>query len=779
MLWYLLWAIIPLACLAFAAPLLFRALEPERQAEVRGTVRRGFIRMGLATLAVVAAGVAWYLLDREAIDAGQRKSLLSPLVFAVFHLLWWPFAMPVITALDRANRDRPETPGRSGEVRVASLRPRLVSSYLSSFARALPPLLGLAAPAVLVWRSLAVDAGGGVIAFASVFALGGYSFLITYGFWARREVTGPQQLADLGDGSERYEREVERLRRFRVRGVYAMQVSAAAVFFGCAALSIDASAGRIDGRVLGLVGGILGSAIGVAGGVFGTLASVYAFRLARLKRDLLVAAILLVGLALPAYAGSDYVVLVDPGEDDAYRPAAEALAKLHDGLVRPFDPADLDGALEALRRSPPRHVAFVLPPEKIDVELCHALLAMATKVDEDPFIDFAFGFVTGLDGSAALRFVGRIEAAAKRKFGRQSALFGTWEGFMLPSPRPLTALKTLGFESEMKLVWTKAKEPDRRKAAKAALQSFTEKDALLFFSHGYPDRMVGCYTAADLREWKVRFAPALLINCSCYNGAPGRWFDFGPGGRFKDAGRIDPAASVALQILNSGIGAYISGIDPWHGPLAFQVFQHIADDGLSLGAATKAMYDRLALAFLPERIAYPPTGTVVMTGEGRANRLRNGAGMILYGDPAFAPFGDEPARRFFARWEGGADGRTLVMGFRPLIEGQPGQDFMLSQARLMDYYSVRTRNILAELKMEIYRVVPLPDGVETAPKLRVAKAVCGDGTVKTGDPQVVVEETLDGRRLHVRVPILEPLFPAIRLLELAKKGVTVELAEVR
>jgi hypothetical protein len=96
----------------------------------------------------------------------------------------------------------------------------------------------------------------------------------------------------------------------------------------------------------------------------------------------------------------------------------------------------------------------------------------------------------------------------------------------------------------------------------------------------------------------------------------------------------------------------------------------------------------------------------------------------------------------------------------------------------MDYYSVRTANLRQELKMEVYRVVPLPKGMTAAPTLRVVTATCGSRTVKTGTPVAVVEKTLTGRLLHVRVPIDEPVFPAIRLVELAKEGVTIELEAI-
>src|SRR5439155_967008 len=66
---------------------------------------------------------------------------------------------------------------------------------------------------------------------------------------------------------------------------------------------------------------------------------------------------------------------------------------------------------------------------------------------------------------------------------------------------------------------------------------------------------------------------------------------------------------------------------------------HLFDDGLRLGAAAKIMHDRLALDFLPGRIhfetALKEPGR--FAGEGVSNRRHNGAGMILCGDPAFAP----------------------------------------------------------------------------------------------------------------------------------------------
>lgn len=502
-------------------------------------------------------------------------------------------------------------------------------------------------------------------------------------------------------------------------------------------------------------------------------------------RTMLLPALLM--LTATCHAGPDaprkepYLVLVDAGKDDEFLPAARALAALHRAAVKRFDPKKLDDTLAALRKAPPRFVVFVLPPEKIDVDLAHAILEMATRVDNDPFLDFEYGFLTGRDGPAALRFVRRIEAAWKRDFGTQAALFGSWEGDVLPTEQPLSALKALGFSGKQSFVKVKGAAAKRRQAARQALTDCKGKDALLFFSHGYPDSMEFCFRAKDLREWKTDLSGAILVNCACYNGAPGRWFAPGPKGPV-DRGVVAAADSVALAVLDAGVAGYFAGVDPWHGPLALQVFAHVTDDGMRLGEAAKRMYDRLALDFLPGRIHFEPTLKVKdrFGGEGVVNRRHNGAGMIFYGDPALAPFAKKAKRLLTAAVKKDAKGQLHVhLGVQSLLDGEPGADFLLPQARLMDYYSVKTANFQTELKLEVYRVVPLPAECKGTPSLRVVSARSDGKNVSTGTPQLAVEETPRGRVLHVRVPLNVRAVDFPRLVELATKGITIDLEEKR
>jgi hypothetical protein len=473
-----------------------------------------------------------------------------------------------------------------------------------------------------------------------------------------------------------------------------------------------------------------------------------------------------------------YLVLVDPGNKDEFLPAAEAMAALHGGQVQHFDPSKLDRTLAELRKAPPRFVVFVLPPEKIDVDLSHAILEMATKVDDDPFVDFEYGFLTGRDAAAALRFVKRIEQAWKREAGDKAALFGSWEGLFLPSGSQMSSLKALGFEAKGRYVKARDAEEARQKAARQILGDCKGKDALIFMSHGYPDRMDLCFSAKNIRKWQVDLSPAILFNCACFNGAPGRWFHpMGEG--YEDRGVVARDESVALALLDSGIAGYFAGVDMWHGPLNSQVFYYVTDDGMRLGEAANAMYNRLALEFLPERIHFEPALKQQRGGKYAwvKNQRGNGAAMILYGDPALAPFAKRAKHLLSARGESsGKDRFSVKIEVRPLVDGQPGEDFwILPSNRLFDYYSLRSDPEKTPPRLELYRVVPLPALYRGVPALRVVSAKSQNKDIPTGKVQLAVEDTNGARLLHVRVPIQVSLTDNLRLMALARQGLTVEL----
>ena len=471
-------------------------------------------------------------------------------------------------------------------------------------------------------------------------------------------------------------------------------------------------------------------------------------------------------------------------EGDAFKPAAEKLAAHHNGTVIEIESSNLDPVLESARLHQPQFAAFVLPPEVIDVDLAHSILELSVRVDDDIFVDFEYGFITGRDGDAASAFVDRIIAARSGPPNadetKTAGFFGSWEGQMLPPSQGSPAFDAMGFEAETRYVLVKDEIEKQQEDSRSALTSFSEKDALLFFSHGYPDQMVACFNAQNLRDWNVNLHVPLLVNCSCYNGATGRWFAPGPQGP-EDKGIVDPQESVALQIIDSGVVCYFAGIDPWHGPLAIQVFDLVAGEGMSAGAAAKKMYDRLAMDFAPELIEFPETmeHPLRFSGEGSNNRRHNGGGMILYGDPAYRPFPDATPKAFI-EFEND-EYTSLKLGTRPLMTGPAGDDFIIPMNVLLDYYSVKTPDFMQEIGMEFYRVIKVPDDWSEAPDVSVARIQLGHeedrgAGLSTKEPQVVLERRADGNYLHVRVPLGQRWMPpGLWPMRIAQEGSVVEL----
>ena len=459
--------------------------------------------------------------------------------------------------------------------------------------------------------------------------------------------------------------------------------------------------------------------------------------------------------------------------DPDFRPAATRHAAARATAVESFDPGDMGALAARLRRDPPKRMILVVRPQTIDVEWAHRLLEVATGVDEDPFLDVPYGLVTGRDPAAAVRFAERVVASSRGSAARTAGLFGSWEGPVAPTGQPLPALASLGFDATHAYVLTSAAKESRDTQAREALERMAGRGLCLFFSHGYPDRMEACFTAEELRRSGVRLDGTVLVNCACFNGCPGRWWAPGPQG-MQAMPPPAPEASVALELLDRGVAAYVAGVDAWHGPLAMQMAMHLADDGATLGDAQACMVNRLAMEMAPQRVSFAPVEQRKFAGEGPENRRFNAAAMVVYGDPGWAPFAEGAPRNARAALVDPATGR-MELTLAPPVRGMPGADAMLTQSQLLDYFSIRSPDVMREAAFELHRAVPWPEPLPPAPALRVVKAECGDQPLPTGPVQAMVESRPDGRWLQVRVPLAVRAYGSTWLLGLGAKGATIVL----
>lgn len=279
-----------------------------------GAYDRVVRRLVPLTVASWVALVVAITLLREALIEQDPKfvhGLLLTAELVIFHAMWWPIAAPVVNQIGKPWLDgstHPTAGSGSGRTaihpdagftrqgvapvdpedprRVASLKPRRVSDDLSWLERYGPFVLGAVGLCATIVRSISVAPEVGWSGTSIMMLASGVFVLAGYAFWIRFEVAAPQPLVGSGEAAEQYREALERNRRFRVRAIFWLETTFAAVLFAAAYLALEVAVGTVDARMLGMAGGIVGSLIGLGGGVFGILASMRAQELRVLRTRL-------------------------------------------------------------------------------------------------------------------------------------------------------------------------------------------------------------------------------------------------------------------------------------------------------------------------------------------------------------------------------------------------------------------------------------------------------------------------------------------------------------
>ncbi len=106
---------------------------------------------------------------------------------------------------------------------------------------------------------------------------------------------------------------------------------------------------------------------------------------------------------------SNYIVLTTISDitDDFFH-ATYALSDYRDAEIVIFDPDNVNLILPTLISLEPRYVAVVCKPEELSINFIRQFMMMSTMLDDDPFSDFSYGFITGATAEDALDFVNNI-----------------------------------------------------------------------------------------------------------------------------------------------------------------------------------------------------------------------------------------------------------------------------------------------------------------------------------------------------------------------------------
>ncbi|MHC4493696.1 MAG: hypothetical protein ACYTDU_19005 [Planctomycetota bacterium] len=319
----------------------------------------------------------------------------------------------------------------------------------------------------------------------------------------------------------------------------------------------------------------------------------------------------------------------------------------------------LERAFKELAKLDPGFVAVVVPPDTLDVNFHFDFLERASRLDADPFVDFAFGYLTGATPKEAEAFAKGIQAAARHKLPRTILEFG-------PSSRPygLTGASPHKTAEGFK-VRRLAHEQDAADVA-GTLERLKGIGIFQAWGHGYPDGVHEGLKGRKLRESGLDLHPALYFSGPCYCGVTSGWYSTA-GGRVERK-KLDLEDSFLLALIKARAGGIFAGLDPDRGETNHHEFEHLLMTGEELGMVSKSTYDDVVLAYRRPRLELPR----YEPGRRRPHRdihdtmISGGACRALFGDPTARPVGkaiDDPFKAetrwtnegLEVRWSAGAN----------------------------------------------------------------------------------------------------------------------------
>ena len=290
----------------------------------------------------------------------------------------------------------------------------------------------------------------------------------------------------------------------------------------------------------------------------------------------------------------------------------------------------LGEAFAALQALEPQFVVVFTDPRELDANRHFDFLERASRLDADPFLDFAFGYVTAATPSEAKAFAENILRSEAKGAPRRILEFGPGDSndFSGFARDPLAR----GFErarlTHRSTPWLLERQ-GRRFAGCAVLSAS---------GHGMPEGVSGGLRARELRASAIDLFPALYFSGPCYCGVTSRWFD--PSGGRIHTRELDPLETFSLAAIARGATAVFGGLDPDRGETNQQELETLLSQGCTLGEVAKSTYDDVVLGYRREPFS------LVRYEEGRPapqedildTMLTGGACRVLLGDPTVRPF---------------------------------------------------------------------------------------------------------------------------------------------
>jgi hypothetical protein len=406
------------------------------------------------------------------------------------------------------------------------------------------------------------------------------------------------------------------------------------------------------------------------------------------------------------------LVVAAPANDPDFERVVAAMVRFH-GAARLDTPAAPGREiLPDLRAIAPRNVLVAVPAAEFDAALHRRVLALACAVDDDPFTDFHFGYLTARDGRALFELWERNEAlhaTGPRSTGWNEVMVATGiESLVYVKHVPRLAALA-GFAGDAVCLGCVENDTDVLDFAARELARLDGSAVVTFTGNGdpqgvwlfdgrrnldrdahwdYAPERVGSdpngvmprLVAADVRRRDL--SGAVLWSGTCHSAVTRRAVvegdivsTFG-----RTNGRVihelPPDESLCLAFFDAGAVALLAPIGANHG-FAVDVEQDFAlRHGATLGATIASTWDDVVLSANGAPRLADPFDTV--EGEDEDAMAGGGANRVLVGDPTLTPFRAvaDPAERVVVTRTG--DALTVDVaweaGFEPRAWDMYGDD---------------------------------------------------------------------------------------------------------
>lgn len=380
----------------------------------------------------------------------------------------------------------------------------------------------------------------------------------------------------------------------------------------------------------------------------------------------------------PGDAGGYVVVSValsgKDAETAAFANVAREAAKLHGAKVLEFDGNGFDDLEKRLRAADPANVLFVIKPDAFDLNFHRRVTLMSARIDDDPFCDFSFGYMTAKNGAAVAKLWERTVALHKKglpnKVWNDLGVASKFDPSKIDGFIPEIA-KAAGFQGAAYFCAEKEWKSYSFEKALEHLQQMKDASVISISGNGDPQGIwlfsgnrnldpklhwafdpakVGWDPKGEMprikaAEWRrIPLKGPVLWSGTCHSGATRRVFVEGDivstFGKSESVVvyELKPEDSLCLAYIDAGAAALILPIGANHG-MSCNLEQDFALAwGASLGEAVRSTYDDVML----QSGGKPKVGVKVpgqpMHVAGAAIMQEGGLNRALFGDPALRPF---------------------------------------------------------------------------------------------------------------------------------------------